>query len=193
MLRYMRCSTAQRRGKDACEQKMVQAGVLEEQVGDYLGGMRLPIDYLTAVVAELRKRHQHAQLDPGRGLRLTREIERWKRLFVLGEIDEAEYRREAAPLRRDLAHMERPAEVLDVERALGSLRRAGALWRGSDRAEQREFVRTVFSRIIVHGDRVSAITPRTEYRELFILDRQERFGGGVVWLPEQDSNLQHAG
>jgi len=71
----------------------------------------------------------------------------------LGEIDERTYRREAAPLRKRLAEMERPAEVLDVERAVYYLRDVGKLWVESPRGSQREFVREVFDRITLRGRR----------------------------------------
>ena len=47
--------------------------------------MRLPPDYLGEVVAELRRRQAPDFADEAR--RLEREIERWRRLFVLTEID----------------------------------------------------------------------------------------------------------
>ena len=46
----------------------------------------LPDEYLTAVKQELRQRL--AIPDSGEAERLRRALERWKRLFVLGEIDE---------------------------------------------------------------------------------------------------------
>jgi hypothetical protein len=42
-------------------------------------------------------------------------MERWRRLYVLGEIDEGRYRQETAPIKRRLAELERPQEVLDVD------------------------------------------------------------------------------
>ena len=185
--RYMRCSTAERHGKGACAQPMVRAEVLEAQMAAYVGGMRLPPEYLGAVVAELRQR-QRPTPDPSKGNRIERQLERWRRLFVMEEIDEERYRRETRPLKQQLAELEEPpAEVLDVERALVYLRDAGALWAGSSRQQQSDFVREVFERIEVTGAQVSAITPRASYAPLFVIDRRERFNGegGVVQLPGQ--------
>jgi site-specific DNA recombinase len=151
--RYYRCSTAHRRGRAACQQPMVQAGVLEDQIAAYVGGMRLPPEYLGEVVAELRQRRRSA--DPSQGDRLRRELERWHRLFVLGEIDEDRLKQETAPLKRALGELERPQEVLDVERAVNYLRDVGCLWAESPRHLQRQFVREVFSRIVVEGPQVA--------------------------------------
>src|SRR3972149_11175287 len=109
--------------------------------------------------------------------RLRREMERWRRLFVLGETDGGRYRREAAPLKRHLAEVERPQEVLDVERAVNYLRDVGRLWAQSPRHSKREFVREVFERIVVEGPELASITPKPVYSPLFVLDRRERFGG----------------
>ena len=114
---------------------------------------------------------------------------------MLGEIDEKHYQREARPLRRRLAEIDHPREVLDVEQAVNYLRDVGALWAESPRLLQREFVREVFRRMEVRGTQLTAITPKPLYAPLFMLDRRERFGGnlGLVWLPGQDSNLQPSG
>ena len=174
--RYMRCSIAQRQGRDACVQPMVRAERLEDQIAAYVGGMRLPPEYLGEVVAELRRRRPRAS-DDGEVQRLQRQLERWRRLYVLDEIDEDRCRREAAPLKKRLAELERPPEVLDVERALTYLRDVGKLWAESPRALQRDFVREVFERIVVEGPEIAAITPRSLYAPLFVVDRRERFGG----------------
>ena len=94
----------------------------------------------------------------------------------MGEIDEETLRREIEPLKRELVAVEEPAKALDVEEAMGYLQRVGALWSASPRAQQREFVREVFERIVVKGREVTAITPKAVYVPLFVLDRRERFG-----------------
>ena len=101
---------------------------------------------------------------------------------MLGEIDEEHYQREARPLRRRLAEIDRPREVLDVEQAVAYLRDVGALWAESSRQLQREFVREVFDRMVVEGQEISSITPKPLYTPLFVLDRRERFDGDFCSL-----------
>ena len=141
---------------------MVRAEPVEEQLAAYVSGMRLPPESLGEVVAELRRR-QTVPHERGDADKLQREVERWRRLFVLGEIDEERYRRETRPLKQRLAELERPKEVLDVERALNYLRDMGALWAESPRHLHREFVREIFQRIIVKGREIAAITPKPSY------------------------------
>jgi len=141
----------------------------------YVGGMRLPAEYLGEVVAELRRRQESDFTAEAR--RLEREIERWRRLYVLREIHEERLRREITPLKWRLADVDRPHKVLNVERAAGYLLNVARLWAESRREVQREFVKEVFARVVVEDQQLAAITPREVYAPLFGLDRQERFGG----------------
>ena len=170
--------------------------MLEAQVGAYISGMRLPVEYLGAVVQELRQRQNTP--DPSEAARLEREIERWRRFFVMGEIDEQRYKLETRSVRRRLAEIDQPRQVLDVEQAVYYLKDVGKLWSESSK-RQREFVREIFARIVIEDQQVASITPKPAYAPMFVLDRRERFGGemarvgGVNWLPGQDSNLQPSG
>ncbi len=94
----------------------------------------------------------------------------------MGEIDEERLKREVEPLKQVLAIGDQPTEATNVEEAMGYLRRVGELWSVSPRAQQREFVREVFERIVVKGHEVTAITPKAVYMPLFVLHRHERFG-----------------
>ncbi len=174
--RYYRCSTAHRRGREACAQPMVQADVFEDQIAAYVGGMRLPSEYLGEIIEELRLRHRAGSVDSSRVEQARRTLDRWRRLFALGEIDEETLKREIEPLKRVIALADEPTEALDVQGAMGYLRRVGELWSTSPRAQQREFVAEVFERIVVKGREVTTITPKAVYAPLFVLDRRERFG-----------------
>ena len=179
--RHMRCSTSQRRGREACTQPMVRAEALEGHMAAYLAGMRLPPEYLGAVVQELRQRRR-SDPDPKELQRLERELERWRRLFVLGDIEEGRYRQETVTIRQRIRDFEESPEPLDIERAISYLRDVGRLWADSPRSVQREFIREVFQHISVNGHEIASITPTVLYAPLFVIDRYERFGGEFVQL-----------
>ncbi len=188
--RYMRCSTAHRLGRGACTQRMVSAELLEGQVAIYLTDMTLPEEYVEEVIAELERRRgtgvSRIQVE-----RLKREMDRWHRLFVLAEIDEARLKRETAPLKRALAEIDRP-HTIHLQDAVQHLGDIGRLFSSSSRSLQRQFAREVFDRIVVEDRQVTSMTPALAYAPFFLLDRRQRFAGemGVVWRPRQDSNLQ---
>jgi hypothetical protein len=125
--------------------------------------------------------------------KLDREIERWRRLFVMGEIDEPRYRREVLPAKSRRDVLEESNQPLDVERAVAEFADIGKLWHLSDVELQRTFIAEVFDRVTVKGSQVVEIAPKALYRPLFAIDRVERFGGvmeSVNWLPGQVSE-QH--
>lgn len=150
-LRYLRCTTANRYGREACSQPMVRNELLEGQLAAYVSGMRLPADALGQIVTELRRQSHPVSGGVDDAGRLRREIDRWQRLFAIGEIDEPDYRQRVRPLRQQLGDVERPGEVLDVERAMAHLKDVGRLWAGSSRVSQQAFVRKVFSGLVIEG------------------------------------------
>ncbi|GEM_PF-1424977 len=188
-LRYMRCSTAQRQGAAACPQPMVAADVLERQVGAYVSTMQIPDDLLADVASELHSRSgdRKPALDAPR---LQREIDRWQRLFVLGEIDEAAYRHETAPLHRQLTAAQAAGPAFSVERAVGYLRDMGKAWDMLDAATRRKFVVGVFSELRVQGAQLTAITVKAEWVPLFAVDRNVRFGGELCLVGSPSVSLR---
>lgn len=95
--------------------------------------MRLSAEDAGAVVAERRRRKQQTGTRPTELLNLQRELKRWQRLFTLGEIEEADYKREASSLRLLLAELDRPTEVLDVEQAVSYVKEIGRTWQESEK------------------------------------------------------------
>lgn len=180
-LRYLRCSTAARRGKSACRQPMVPAELVESQVAAYLSGMALPREYVDAVMQELKDRHSNPDAD-AEAVKLRGQVERFRMLFVMGEIDEDRFRREAAPLKQEIDRLEGAAVALDTERALQLLTDVGRTWAMGERRTQRDMVTKIFDRIVVDGAQVKEIAPKASYLPLFKIDRQQRFGGVVCSL-----------
>jgi len=191
-LRYMRCSTAARRGRSACRQPMVQAELLERQIAAYLKGIQLPKKAIEQITSQYVAR-QNWEPDEVRTLR--KELERWRRLYVAEEIDDARYKRETEPLRRALEVVEHPANGTNVQELAAYLQTFGHLFAKSAPQEQRRFIQEVFDELVVDGEQLMSLRPRRQYADLFVADRHERFNGEmcVIWLPGQDSNLQPIG
>lgn len=183
--RYMLCYKVQRLGQVSCDQRLARCDLLEAQIAAYVGGMQLPEEYVSEVVDELRERRREP--DSGERGKLRTAIDRWQRLYVLGEIGEDRLRKETAPLRDRLTDLERAESPLDVDRAANTLRRIGTLWESSSRKLQRDFVREVFERIVVEEHQVTEIMPKPVYAPLFMADRRERFGGVVVCVGDNSS------
>lgn len=183
---YLRCSTAARQGKASCRQPMVQAALIESQVGAYIEGFTLPDDAVEYLAQEAQASFEDAGDAGPEIVETERLLAAHKRLFLMGDEDELSYRRNTAPLRKRLAELQGAGQILDVERAMYDLRNIGRLWWKSERQEQRQFVMETFDRIVVEGAQVKELTPKRAYAPFFMLDRAARFGGVCSWLPGQD-------
>jgi hypothetical protein len=107
-------------------------------------------------------------------------------LCAQGAIYEDRYQLETRPLQAALGAGAKPASVIDAQRVASYLQAAWWLFSQSPQTEQRRFVREVFERIVVSGERIAEILPRAQYTALFLADRKRRFTGDprvVVWLP----------
>jgi hypothetical protein len=98
-------------------------------------------------------------------------------LYAQGAIDEDRYQFETRPLQAALGAGAKPASVIDAQRVASYLQAAGRLFSQSPQMEQRRFVREVFERIAVSGERIAEILPRAQYTALFLADRKRRFNG----------------
>ncbi|MHB8684797.1 MAG: recombinase family protein [Dehalococcoidia bacterium] len=190
-LRYMRCSTAARHGRAACRQPMVRAGLLEAQVAAYMSGIKLPKKAMDDITSQYLARQGR---EPDEIRRLRKELERWRRLYVAEDIDDARYRRETEPLHRAIAAAQ-PATTTNVIELARYLQSVGHLFAKSELHEQRRFIQEVFAQLVVDREQLVELHPKPQYAALFVADRYERFGGDmcVIWLPGQDSNLQPCG
>ncbi len=173
--RYLRCGQVSTRGRTSCAQPNVRADHVEAVLAWYVAGMQLPAAAIDAVIAE-RRRELEASAPVVDVARIEAQMERWRRLFVAGDVDEVRYRREVAPLRAQLDRSRRPAVTLDVEWARSRLQQVGSMFTTKPEDEQRRFVHEVFSRLVVHQGELTCIEPKAAYVPLFVVDRRLRFG-----------------
>jgi len=152
-------------------------------------GFCLPPDYIQRVLAAYADRCRDEDGEAARRRRLEAEMERWRRLYVLGDIDEARYLAEARPLKVEIAALAVPRVAADLERAAAYLMDIGALFAKASLELKRRFLVEVVEDVGIEGLWVRHLKPRPQYATLFALDRAERFGGGrCYWLPGQVSS-----
>ena len=154
-----------------------------------MDGFCLPPDYIQRVLAAYADRCRDEDGEAARRRRLEAEMERWRRLYVLGDIDEARYLAEARPLKVEIAALAVPRVAADLERAAAYLMDIGALFAKASLELKRRFLVEVVEDVGIEGLWVRHLKPRPQYATLFALDRAERFGGGrCYWLPGQVSS-----
>ena len=105
----------------------MRAEVLEAQLAAYMTGFTLSGDYVEVLVREYDRQRRRGDLEIRRE-RIVRELERWRRLFVLGDIEEGRYLSATKPLRTELRSLGVPQERVHLEQAGTYLREFGTLY-----------------------------------------------------------------
>jgi site-specific DNA recombinase len=105
--RYYR-DPARERGLE-CDQRMVMADGAEAALGDFLSRLVLPQDWQDRVLETIQQRAGAQQDVIRERSRIEGQLARLKRLFVLGDLLEVEYRMERDPMRTQLPTLTPPA------------------------------------------------------------------------------------
>ena len=174
-VRYLRCSTTARQGREACRQPMVRAGLLEAQVGAYFDGFQVPPIEEERALDAVRLLVE----DPAAARAFQRSVAPWKALVADGQITEAEYAKRLNALQE--RYEPTRTVVIDERRATERLKDTSALWEETDDAGRRALATEIFDAVVVDGQELAEIHPAPSYRALFAHDRDVRFGGEMGW------------
>lgn len=164
--RYYR-DPARDKGLD-CAQGMVSAIKAEDALGDFLRQLTLPQDWQERVLGMIQERIGAQQDIARERARIEGQLERLKRLFVLGDVVEAEYRAERDRLRAQLVSLTPPA-MPDLEWAAELLQDFGRIWDAATLQERRKIVHALLETVYLDAERgpVVAIEPRADFAPLF--------------------------
>jgi hypothetical protein len=165
----LRC--AGRAQGNGCGQPSFFADEAEGQIGELLGRFAVPASHRSRLLAAWRRR-QSADVDvAAERLRLGRQQERLKRLFLMGDLDEAEYRAGKANVAERLAALPPTGNPDDAagERLAGFLANVQAAWEAAAPDERNRLARQVFGRVVVENKTVVAVVPRPGLAPFFDL------------------------
>jgi hypothetical protein len=116
-----------------------------------------------------------------RQARSAQDVERLKRLFVLGDLDEQAYATDRNRLQAQLVSLTPPA-MPNLERAAALLQDFGAIWDAAEPKERKQIAHTLLEAVYLDSGEegpVVAIRPRTEFGPLFDLTDGAR--GSTCW------------
>jgi site-specific DNA recombinase len=164
--RYYR-DPAHDQGRD-CDQRQVRADEAEDAVGDFLRRMTLPANWQEVVLKLIDREAGRGQDILSDRTRIKRQLERLKRLFVLGDLTEREYTVERNRLEAQLAALIPPL-MPDLEQAAELLQNIGPILEAATSEERREFMQILLEAVYLDAEKgpAVAIEPRAEYRALF--------------------------
>lgn len=168
--RYYRCSA--RAGDRSCTAPFIRADEAEGAFAEWIGSLRLPADWRTAIVAT----HEPDRGGEEKRRRLNERLARLRNLYSWGELAEAEYRAESAKAKAELAEVVEPS-LAGMGELADRLLDLGASWSSAPADAQAAVARLMLREIIVQSAKVIAFVARPEVRPLLELCLRERVAG----------------
>jgi len=158
-----------------CDQRMTRADDAEAALGEFLRRLSLPADWQARVLGLIQERATRGREVVQERARIEGQLERLKRLFVLGDLSEREYQAERDRLRAQLATLTPPA-MPDLARAADLLQDFGVIWDAATPQERRQIVHTLLEAVYLDSGEcgpVVAIEPKAEFATLFDLAKEK--------------------
>lgn len=170
---YYRCRARRQRGRGACSSPLVSLAAIEAHLQDVLSALAIPDDIAAEAIrvaeAMLRQPATPAAVDAEQA---RERLRRLHRAYVAGGVSDAEYDGERARLEALLAAAPPTPQALrlDMERAAGLLRDAGAVYAGGSLPERRGLLLAMFDRLWLDPRAIRAIMPKPAY--VFLVEAQ---------------------
>jgi DNA invertase Pin-like site-specific DNA recombinase len=165
-MRRYQCST--RRHHGTCEQTMIAAQPLEEQLVDWLHGFqpdtelrRLMLDAIRAETAG------HPGEDADRRRELTAQLERLRELYVMGDITKSQDVMRRQMMEEELQRTKPPTDP-DLDRAQALLEDFAQFWDTEPQpAERRKLLLSLFAQVWAKDGAIVAVKPNTAFARYF--------------------------
>lgn len=156
-----------------CDQPIARLAVIEAQFGDVLGRLAIPDDELRAALQRQDVARPRVNTEA-----VERTMERLRRQYAWGHIEEADYLRQYVECTAALAQAHEEVAEDDALTALGRLRDLGRLWRDGTPEERHRIAALVVRDVLIDGRRVVAVQPQEPWQALvaLVLQPAERVG-----------------
>ena len=154
-----------------CDQLLVRADKAEAAIGDYLRALELPGDWRDRALSLLQVEASRTEEIRREHATLTRQAERLKELYILGDVTKAEYTTRKRQLEAMLNNL-KPSVLSDLERAAALLGDFGGLWDKSKPEERKQIVQSLLQSVYLDngaGGLIVGIEPKPEFSELFAI------------------------
>ncbi len=165
-----RVQCVERTERGACDEPTFFAHLVEDQIGALLRTFVIPARDRDRLYAAWRRSQSRAVDVVAERLRLSRKLERLKRLYVEGDLDEQEYRDQKAAVARALAALPEdrgnPDEAVGRQ-LVGFLEDLAGAWQVATPAERNTIARQLFVEVIVENRTAVAVVPRPDVRPFF--------------------------
>ena len=147
--------------------RSVRCEVIDEQAGEIFGKLVLPANWRDEIQRRLANYDQITSIEKGRAS-LSDRLRRLTVAYTLGNVDDAEYKRQDMELKRALGRLRIPEldEAVAAGEILADVRK---LWERADESERYELLRGMVASIqadLLSG-RIVGVTPKPAFWTLF--------------------------
>jgi DNA invertase Pin-like site-specific DNA recombinase len=165
-IRRYQCSTRRHHGN--CEQAMVKAEPLEDQLVNWLHAFQPDAELRQLVLDTIHSATQrHPGEDQQRRRELLTQLDRLQDLYVLGDLTKPRYIMRRQALEEELQRLAPPADP-QLDRAQELLGDFAGFWRSElEPAERRKLIASLFDHIWQDNGQIIAVKPHAAFADYF--------------------------
>jgi len=141
--------------------KSMNAERIEDQAAEILLALVIPADWRERVLERMLKESpDYAGLKKQHGF-LQGQLERLKKLFLMDDLSEKEYRKQRDTLQAQINALPLPAQgrLIDLEQATDVVNNLQGMWDGATLKERETWFKLMFSRVHVYDGQIESIEP----------------------------------
>ncbi len=151
-----------RRSTHICDQKMVRAEDAERQIVEYLANIKLPDDWRERVMQLSQLDQAEVESNDEKRRRWEGQLERARKLYLMGDMEEDDYRAMRENLKSKISALE-PMQEPDLEEAAATLETIGSLLEHANPKELDDVFHALLNSVYLDSDDtgpVVAIEPK---------------------------------
>jgi DNA invertase Pin-like site-specific DNA recombinase len=191
-IRRYQCSTRRHHGD--CEEKMVAAEPLEEQLIDWLHAFQPDPELRQRIIDAIRSQTDRPTDESGEKRRqLLAQLERLRDLYLLGDLTKAQYIMRRQALEEEIQRTDPPTD-LHLDRAEQLLKDFASFWATeSEPAERRKLLAELFQTMWQKDGQIVAVKPQPPLAPFFTAIRDAQEGRLKDPKAVPDSEVTNAG
>lgn len=164
-VRRYQCSTRRYRG--VCEQTIVAAEPLEEQLIDWLHTFQPDATLRQLIIDTIREKTGSHREDAARRSQLLLQLERLRDLYTMGDLTKAQYVMRRQALEEELQRTKPPTDP-DLDRAQALIEDFARFWEAEPNpAERRKLLASLFAQVWQKDGTIVAVKPHGPFARYF--------------------------
>jgi len=161
-------------GKDCGQKTTFRAKPVEDQLGAFLADLVLPEGWRERIMELVKATAGDTDPDRAERARLEGQLERAKRLFILGDLDEPAYKVERNRIMVALSKLRLPSDpAIDLIKAAELLSNLKEVWSLANDGERARIVGTIFETIWIEESKIVSVEPKPAFYRVMMVCHEE--------------------